>query len=155
MDNNPNWGLPPAFTPVRYAVSDAAKSAVRPLLAANEPVIISLGNEGNSVSLVGTPRRLFVIKISDLGGGAAGAKIREFPWEGIAQIVKRPQTHNLTLALHFRSNDGKTVEVGRRAALAKPAVDNLMAFEIAAGEEIFLVLMQMVNWTKAQIAAQE
>lgn len=155
MDSAQQWGLPPNFTPVRYAISDAAKAAVRPFLQANEPVVVSLGNEGDTIAIVGTPQRLLVIKTSTLGGGAAGAAVKEFPWEGLRDIVSRPQTLNLTLALHYNSNDGRRVEVGKRARLAKDAVDNLMAFELVAGQEVFVALLQISNWKKAQIQAQE
>ena len=148
--NPADWGLPPDFSPVRYALSDEAKNAIRPLLNPNEPVVVSLANEGDTVTIVATPQRVFVVKTGALGAGASGTNVREFPFEGIFDIVKRPQTHNLTLAIHYRSNDGKRVEVGRRALLARERVENLMPFEIAAGEDVFRALLQIWNWKRAQ-----
>jgi len=154
MSNAAQWGLPPDFAPARYAIPDEAKNVVRGLLQPNEPVIISIGNEGDTIALVATPYRVLVIKTSALGAGAAGANVREFPYEGIERIVMRPQTINLTLALHYRTSNGRTVEVGRRARMAKPAVDNLMAFELAAGEEVYAALQKVWEFKREQAVSE-
>jgi hypothetical protein len=145
MNNTQSWGLPPEFVPVRYALSDATKNALRGLMQPNEPVVVSIANEGDTVSLVATPERLFAVKTAQMGAGASGVSVKEFPWEGVFNLVMTPMSFNLKIAVHFRSNDGRKVEVGRRALLAKPAVENLMPFELAAGEEAFNALMQLWN----------
>lgn len=149
MDVAEQWGLPPGFAPVRYSISDDAKNALRGRLPAGEPVIISISNEGDTVAIVATPSRLFSVKTGALGAGAAGVNVREFPWEGVFNFVAMPMTHNLKIAVHFRSSDGKKVEVGRRAMLAKPAIENLMPFEIEAGQQVFQALLQIWNYRKA------
>lgn len=149
MDVAEQWGLPPGFAPVRYSISDDAKNALRGRLPAGEPVIISISNEGDTIAIVATPSRLFSVKTNSLGAGAAGANIREYPWEGVFDIVSTPMTHNLKIAVHFRSSDGKKVEVGRRAMLAKPHVDNLMPFEIEGGQQVFRSLLQVWNYKRA------
>jgi hypothetical protein len=154
MSNAIQWGLPPEFVPVRYAIPDEAKHLVRDLLQPNEPVIISIGNEGDTVSLVATPYRVMVVKTASLGAGASGGSVREFPYEGIERIVMRPQSINLTLALHYRTSNGRTVEVGRRARLAKPAVDNLMAFELVAGQEVYEALLSIWEFKREQQASE-
>lgn len=141
--------LPPDFVPARYAISDEVKAALRPLLVAGEPVVVSIANESDTVSLVATPKRLFTVKTGALGSGAAGIAIREYPWQGVFDIVQTPMTHNLKIAVHFRSNNGKVVEVGRRAMLAKPAVENLMPFENQSGSEVFRALLQLWNFHRA------
>ncbi|PQV64893.1 hypothetical protein B1R32_103160 [Abditibacterium utsteinense] len=149
MDSAQQWGLPAGFAPVRYTISDEVKSALRARLTPGDPVVVSIANESDTVSIVATPSRLFTIKTGSLGAGAAGVLVREYPWEGVFDIVATPMTHNLKIALHFRSNDNRTVEVGRRAALAKPAVENLMPFESAGGTEVFRALLQIWNARRA------
>lgn len=151
MNNAQSFGLPPDFAPARFAVSDEVKNAVRPLLSAGEPVLVSIANESDSVSIVATPRRLFTVKIGALGAGAAGIAIREYLWPAVFDIVQTPMTHNLKIAVHFRSNNGKTIEIGRRAMLAKPAVENLMPFENQSGSEVFQALLQLWNAGKANV----
>lgn len=148
------WGLPPDFSPVRYAISDAAKNALRPLLN-GEPVVISLANESDTVAMVATPERLFAVKTGELGSGAGGVALREFPWEGVENLVMTPVTHNLRIAVHYRTSNGKTVEVGRRARLAKAAVEYLMPFEKAAGEAVFEALRALWEWKKGALTEQE
>jgi hypothetical protein len=141
--------LPPEFVPARYMISDEVKAALRPLLNAGEPVLVSIANESDTVSIVATPQRLFTVKTGALGSGAAGIAIREYPWLGVFDIVQTPMTHSLKIAVHFRSNNGKVVEVGRRALLAKPAVENLMPFENQSGSEVCRALLQLWNLARA------
>ena len=144
MSNATKWGLPPEFAPARFPISDDAKAAVRPLLTAGDPVVISLANDEDAIALVGTPQRLLVVKISALGAGAAGVKVREFPWQGIARIVATPLSFQLKIALHYRSsNNGRTVEVGRRAKLADAAVENLAGFDLEQGNAVFAAMLQI------------
>ncbi len=149
MDSAQQWGLPPGFAPARYAISDEVKAALRGRLTAGDPVIVSIANESDTVSIVATPGRLFTVKTGGLGAGATGVAVREYPWDSIQNMVQTPMTHNLKIAVHFRSNDGRTIESGRRAILAKPAVENLMPFEIEAGTEVFSALMQIWNARRA------
>jgi hypothetical protein len=155
MDMAEQWGLPPGFAPVRYIISDDAKNALRGRLPAGEPVVISISNEGDTVAIVATPSCLFSVKTGSLGAGAAGASIREYPWEGVFNLVVTPMTHNLKIAVHFRSSDGRKVEVGRRAMMAKPAVENLMPFEIEAGQQVFRALLQIWNYKRATAQGAE
>lgn len=149
MDSSQQWGLPPDFSPARFTISDEVKAALRARLTPGDPVVISIANESDTVSIVATPGCLWTVKTGSLGAGAAGVSIREYPWEGLTNIVQTPMTHNLKIALHFRSNDGRTVEVGRRAMLAKPAVENLMPFESEAGAEVCRALLQIWNTRRA------
>ena len=132
------WGLPEDFAPVRFAIPDAAKEAVRPLLGSNEPVLVMLSNEGNSVSLIATPLRVLAVKTGDVQAGATGSSVKEYPYEGITDMKIQSAAINVKIALHFKStNNGRTVEVGQRARLAKDHVDNLMPFESTAGAQAF------------------
>ncbi len=153
MTNSPRFDLPPGFVPVRAPISDEVKAAVRPVLPPGEPVLVSLANESDTVTLVATQNRLYTVKTGEMGAGAAGVSIREYPWEAVFDIVQTPMTHNLKIAVHFRSNNGKTVESGRRAMLAKPAVENLMPFENQTGSEVFRALLQLWNYRRARLAA--
>ena len=143
MSNATRWGLPPEFTPLRFPISDEAKAAVRPLLTAGDPVVISLANDEDAIALIGTPQRLLVVKLSALGAGAAGVKVREFPWEGIERIVATPLSFQLKIALHYRSSNGRTVEVGRRAKLADAAVENLAGFDLDNGNAAVAAMLQI------------
>ncbi|RYG75422.1 hypothetical protein EON80_00740 [bacterium] len=155
MDMAEQWGLPPGFAPVRYSISDDAKNALRGQLPAGEPVVISISNEGDTVAIVATPSRLFSVKTGSLGAGAGGASVREYPWEGVFDFVMTPMTHNLKIAIHFRSSDGRKVEVGRRAMMGKPVVDNLMPFEIEGGQQVYRALLQVWNYKRAMEQAAE
>ena len=143
MSNAAQWGLPPEFSPARFPIPDDAKAAVRPMLGEAEPVVISLANDENAIALVGTPQRLLVVKLSGLSAGAAGVNVREFPWEGIARIVATPLSFQLKIALHFRSSNGRTVEVGRRAHLGKANVENLAGFDLDNGNAAVAAMMQI------------
>ena len=143
MSSATQWGLPPEFAPVRFPIPDDAKAAVRPLLGEAEPVVISLANDEDAIALVGTPQRLLVVKLSGLAAGAAGVSVREFPWEGITRIVATPLSFQLKIALHFRSSNGRTVEVGRRAQLGKAGVDNLAGFDLDNGNAALAAMMQI------------
>ena len=149
MDTAQKWGLPPGFEPVRYAISDDVKNALRGVLQAGDPVVISIANESDTVSIVATPTRFYSIKTGELGAGASGAAVREYPWEGVFNLVMSPMTHNLRITVHFRTSDGKKVEIGRRALLGKPATENLMPFESEAGAQVFRAMLQIWNFKRA------
>ena len=132
------WGLPEGFQPVRYPIPDAAKEVLRPLLTANEPVLVTLANEGNTITLVATPLRVLSVKTGEQVAGAAGAAVKEYPYEGITDMKIQSAAINVKIAIHFKTtNKGRTVEVGQRAKLAKDHVDNIMPFESTAGAEAF------------------
>lgn len=135
------WGLPPGFQPVRHAIPDVVKEVVREMLGPNEPVIVTLSNEGDTISIVATTQRMFTARTGDLGGaGVTGCKLMEFPWEGITNIVKQQAGPNVKIAIHYKTKDGRTVETGMRAKMGKDAVDNAMPFENEAGTEAFEAL---------------
>jgi hypothetical protein len=143
------WGLPPGFQPVRYPVPDDVKSLIRDLLNANEPVIVSITNEDATISLIGTPQRLFSVR-TGATAGVTGFNVREFPWEGITNLVLQSGSLNVKIAMHYRTTgDGRTVEVGRRAAMGRPAVDNLMPFETAAGTAVFQAIHSIWHHKRA------
>lgn len=142
---NPLWNLPPHFVPVRFPISDAVKNVVRPLLGANEPVIVSLTNDEDAITLLATPERVFAVKIGGLSAGAQGVTVREFPWEGLTNIVVTPLSFQLKVALHFRSSNGRTVEVGRRAQMGKPAVENLAGFDAEKGGQACAAIISIWN----------
>jgi hypothetical protein len=132
------WGLPPDFEPVRLPISDDAKQALRPMLSAQEPVLVTISNEGDSIALVATPLRILSVKTGGTQAGATGASVKEYPYEGITDMKIQSAAINVKIALHFKTtNNGRTVEVGLRAKLAKDHVDNLMPFESTGGAEAF------------------
>ena len=143
MSTSPDWNLPPDFAPVRFPIPDAAKTAVRPLLGADEPVVVSLANDDDAVVLLGTPRNLWVVKLGALSAGAAGVNVRPFPWEGLERIVITSLSVQLKIALHFRSSNGRTVEVGKRAQLGQPFVENLAGFDGDNGQIAARALLQI------------
>lgn len=140
------FGLPAGFAPVRLPISDAAKDVLRSLLAPGEPVIITLSNESDTLAIVATPQRVFVVKSGATIAGVTGANVKEFPWEGLTNLKLQPASLNAKIALAFKSNDnGRTCEVGQRARLAKDVVENLMPFESNAASQVFSAMWQI--WT--------
>ena len=136
MDTSTQWDLPPGFQPVRYGINEQAKNAVRELLQPNEPVIISLANEEETVSIIATPQRLFAARTGQ-SAGVTGCMVKEFPWGDITNLVLQHAGPNVKIAVHYKTSDGRTVATGLRAKLAKPAVDNLMPFDPAIGAQAF------------------
>jgi hypothetical protein len=132
------WGLPAGFQPVRYPIPDAAKEVVRGLLNPDEPVLVTISNEGSSISLIATTQRVLSVKTSDQQAGVTGATAKEYPYEGLTDLKIQSAAINVKIALHFKTtNGGRSVETGHRARLAKEHVDNLMPFESTAGAEAF------------------
>ena len=155
MDAATQWGLPPGFQPARYSVPDDVKEVVRGVLHANEPVIVSITNEGDNISIIATPERLLAVRAGGAGAGVTGYNVKEFPWEGITNLVLQQMALNAKFAIDYKTSDGRTVEVGRRAAMGKAAVDNLMPFEVTAGSEVFEALHAVWQYKKAMAAAVE
>ncbi len=132
------WGLPDGFEPVRFPIPDAAKQAVRPILGANEPVLVMISNEGSSVTIIATPLRVLSVKTGDSQAGATGASVKEYPYEGITDMKIQSAAINVKIAIHFKTtNNGRTAEVGQRMKLAKDHVDNVMPFESTGGAQAF------------------
>jgi hypothetical protein len=132
------WDLPAGFEPVRLPISDDAKQVLRPMLSAQEPVLVTISNEGDSIALVATPLRILSVKTGGTQAGATGASVKEYPYEGITDMKIQSAAINVKIALHFKTtNNGRTVEIGHRAKLAKDHVDNLMPFESTGGAEAF------------------
>jgi hypothetical protein len=146
------WGLPPGFAPVRLPIDDAVKDVVRDLLRPDEPVVVTMANEGNSISIVATPQRLMAVRTGDTAG-VTGFNVKEYPWEAITDLtIQRPST-NVTFVVSFRSNDkGRTVATGAKARLAKEASDKLMPFEAAAGDDVFAALFTIWQHRNAMAA---
>ena len=155
MDISEKWGLPPDFQPARFPISDVAKIAVRPVLGAGEPIIVSLQNDEELLSILATPGRILVIRAQEMGIGAGGAVVKSFPWPGVFDLTMRPQAFNVSLVIEYRTSDGgKTVEIGRRAQLAKPKSDIFAGFPKAEGEAVFQALVLLWNWKRAQLQAE-
>ena len=132
------WGLPAEFEPIRYAIPALAVYVVRPLLEADEPVLVTVSNEGDSISIVATPTRLFSIKTGGSQAGVTGATVKEYPYEGVTDLKIQSAAINVKIVVHFKStNNGRTVETGHRAKMAKDSTDNLMPFESTAGAQAF------------------
>lgn len=132
------WGLPADFQPVRFDILEDVKNILRDELQANEPVIVSITNRAGTLALLATPWRVFCVKTGDLSGvGVSGCKVKDYPWEGITNLVAQQAADNLKIAVHYRSSNGSRVEVGRRAALGNPAVDYMAPFDIEKGYMAF------------------
>ncbi len=150
MDISEKWGLPPGFAPVRFEVSDDAKAAVRPILGAGEPVILSLQNEEETVALIGTPGRVLSVRAQEMGVNAGASLVKSFPWPGVFELTMRPQAGTVSLVIEYPTTDGgKTVEVGVRAKLAKTKQDVFAGFPKEEGEAVFRAMLQVSNWKKA------
>jgi len=130
------WGLPADFQPVRFDIMDDVKSVMRDVLNTNEPVIVSLTNRSGTITLLATPQRFFSVKTGELSGaGVTGCLVKEYPWAGINRLVGQQAATNLRIAIHYRTSNGTDVEVGRRAAMGKPAVDTLTPFDLEKGRQ--------------------
>jgi len=143
MDSATRWGLPAGFVPLRNAVSDEVKNAVRAALLPSEPVVVTLANEANNVALVATPQRLFAIRSGTASAGATGFSIREYPWHALTRLTMQQASNALKFSIAFKSSDGKTVAIGRRAALAREATDHFMPFEPTTGHAAFAAFYQI------------
>lgn len=135
------WGLPAGFEPVRFEVTDQVKEVMRDILHAGEPVIVSLTNRSASLTALATPQRFFSVKTGDLNGvGVTGCVVKEYPWQGINRLVAQQAADTLRIAVHYRTINGRSVEVGRRAAMGKDAVDHLTPFDWNQGSIAFAAI---------------
>ncbi|HEX8834409.1 MAG TPA: hypothetical protein VF719_09425, partial [Abditibacteriaceae bacterium] len=125
------------FTPVRYPINDEVKELVRTLLGPDEPVIVTVANESDSITLLATTQRVFSIR-TGATAGVTGFTVRDFTWDALTDMRLQQAALNVVIALHFQSKDGgRTAETGIKAKFAKPAVDKLMPFETNAGTAAF------------------
>ena len=155
MDISEKWGLPPGFAPVRFGISDDTKNAVRPILGAGEPVIVSLQNEEETVALLATPGRMLSVKAQEMGVNAGASLVKSFPWPSVFDVTLRPQASTITIVVEYPTTDnGKTVEVGVRAKLAKTKQDVFAGFPKDEGEAVYRTLLQISNWKKAHPMAE-
>ena len=145
------WGLPQGFTPVLMPLPDEIKSALRPRFQANEPVIISLSNEGDSVFLVATTERVWTVR-SGMTAGTGGVNVREYSWHEIADLKMLQSPLNIKITLSFHSRDGRKPESGPRAKQWKLHTDALMPFESARGVQAFQALQNVwIHKTRAEL----
>jgi hypothetical protein len=143
VDTATRWGLPTGIVPVHFPIDDEVKEVVRGELSPNEPVIATLANEEQTLTIVATPQRLFTIRSGSTLAGVTGFTVREFPWEGITKMILQQASANVKFALHFKTSDGRKVEVGRRAAMGMAATENLMPFEPTSGHQVFALIHQI------------
>ena len=146
------WGLPEGFVPVRFAIADEIKELLRPLLNAGEPAVVTLANIEGVVTLVGTPQRLFVVRSGQASAGVTGFSAREFPWEGVTKFTLAHAGAAVKLSVGFRTSNGRTAEVGRKAAMGRDATENALGFEAGQGQEAFAALHQI--WQHVRQAGQ-
>ncbi len=150
-----SWGLPVDFAPVRYPISDEAKNAAREILLPGEPVAVMVANDNGSISLIATPQRLLVVREGAAMAGATGLKVRDYPWRGITDLKTQHAAGALKISIGFKSNNNRTVELGRRARLAKDAVDHMMPFEAETGHPAFTAIYEIWQHVMAQPEPEE
>ncbi|HEX8552456.1 MAG TPA: hypothetical protein VF681_12985 [Abditibacteriaceae bacterium] len=131
------WGLPEGFKPVRFPVNDDIKQLVREIIEPGEAIIACVANEGDTIALLATNRRVLTIR-SGANAGVTGFTTRDFTWEALTDMRLQSNPTNVAISLHFQSKDnGRTAEVGQKAKFAKPAIDKVMPFETNAGTQVF------------------
>ena len=150
-----SWGLPSDFAPVRYPISGEAKNAVREILHSGEPVVVTVANDNGSISLVATPQRLLVVREGAAMAGATGLKVSDYPWRGITKLQTQHAADALKISIGFKSNNNRTVELGRRAKLAKDAVDHMMPFAAETGHPAFTAIYEIWQHIMAQPEPEE
>lgn len=143
LPNASRWGLPNEFVPVRFAIADEIKQLLRPMLGAGEPAVVTLANIEGVVTLVGTPQRLFVVRSGEASAGVTGFSSREFPWLSVTKLTLAHGGQSVKLMVGFRTSNGRTAEVGRRAAMGRDAVENALGFDSAQGNAAFGALHQI------------
>jgi hypothetical protein len=154
MDIAQRWGLPEGFAPVRYPLAEEVKDVARGVLAPGEPAIVTLANESQSISLIASPQRLIVIKSGAVGAGVTGFNTKEFPWEAITNLIFAPLSLNCKFSICYKTSGGD-VATGRRAKMGKDAKDDVMPFELAAGEEVFQAIYAIWHHKMSQPQSAE
>ena len=152
MDNAARWGLPEGFVPVRSAIPDDVKELLRPMLSPGELAVVALANAEDTVTLIGTQYRLFVGRSGATSAGVTGYTARELPWAGVTKITLSHAGTNVKLSFGFRTSNGRDVEVGRRAAMGRDAVEHAMPFESSQGQAAYAALYQL--WQHATQAVE-
>lgn len=148
VDAAESWGLPEGFVSVRFQIQDEIKSLLRPLLQAGEPVVVTLANIESTITLVGTPQRLFVVRSGTALSGVTGFSAREFPWAGVTRLTLAHAGASVKVSVGFRTSDGRTAEVGRRATMGRDAIEHAMPFDAGQGQAAFGALHEI--WQHAQ-----
>lgn len=151
MDTAQHYGLPQGFTPVRFPIQDEVKEVARGVLQPGEPVILTIANESGTVSVIATNERVLTIKSGVAGAGVTGFQTKEYPWEGISNLVLQPGSLNVVFQIHYQTSSGGKVETGRRARMGKAAVDKVMPFDTQNGTQAFQALHTV--WTHKKGAA--
>lgn len=155
MDSAQRWGLPEGFATIRYPLAPEVKEVARGVLAPDEPAIVTLANEAQTVSIIATPQRLLVMKSGAAGAGVTGFNTKEYPWEAITNLIFAPVSVNCKFSICYRTTGGSKVETGRRAKMGKDAKDEVMPFEHAAGEEVFQAIYAIWHHKMMQLQSAE
>ncbi len=142
VDPAVRWGLPPGFRPVVTPVPDELKELLREMLRANEPIVASIGNEGDSIFLVASTERLFSAR-RGATAGVTGWTIREYEWLAITDLRLQSAPLNVRITVSFHSRDGRKAESGRGAKQWKLHTDALAPFETARGSEVFQAIQSV------------
>ena len=136
------WGLPPGFRPVVSPVPDELKEMLREMLRSDEPIIGSLGNEGDTIFIVASTQRLFSAR-RGATAGVTGWTIKEYEWTSIADLKMQTASMNVRIVISFHSRDGRTAENGPRAKQWKIVTDSLAPFETARGSELYQAIQSV------------
>lgn len=153
MDTAQLWGLPEGFRPVRHPIEEEVKDVARSVLGHNEPVLVTISNGEGTVTVIATPQRLIIMKSGASAAGATGFNTKDYPWDGITNLVFAPVSLNCKYSICYKTSGGGKVETGRRAKMGKDAKDDVMPFEPTAGEEAFQAIYAI--WHHKMMKAQE
>ena len=130
------WGLPPGFQPVVSPLPNEVKDVLRGMLRPNEPIIASLGNEGDTIFIVASTQRVFSVR-RGATAGVTGFTIRPYEWNEITDMKMQTASLNVRIVLSYHSRDGRTPESGPRAKQWKLHTDSLAPFETARGSQVY------------------
>lgn len=130
------WGLPAGFRPVLHPLPDEIKNLMREKLRADEAVIACVANVEDTISLVATTSRVFVVRTGPTAG-VTGFQAREYSWEAIADLKLQTNPSNVKISISYHSRDGKTAESGPRAHQYKIQSDDITPLETLAGTQAF------------------
>lgn len=154
MDAAQRWGLPEGFQPLRFPITDDVKDVARSVLEPGEAVVVTIPNENGNVTVIATTSRLLTIKSGDSSAGVTGFQTKEYPWEGITNLVLQPSSLNVVIQIHYKTSSGGKVEVGRRARMGKDASDKVMPFDTEKGTAAFEALHAVWQHKKLQATAE-
>lgn len=128
------WGLPSGFRPIIHPLPDDIKTLMREKLRADEAVIACVANTEETISLVVTTGRVFVLRTGPTAG-VTGFAAREYSWEAIADLKLQTNPTNVKISIFYHSRDGKNIEVGPRAHQWKLRSDDILPIETLAGTQ--------------------